>query len=111
VRSTPTRAKVEQERAVTYSATAAQLAELAGDEGRTLAARIPALSGNSLRHNLLRAPGATRLLTELGLSPDREIVPIAVERFLYAGGNTTKGARAPGAADFYEAIVRRDYRD
>lgn len=102
-------AKVELERAVTYSATDTQLAELAGDNGRTLAARIPALSGNSLRHNLMRAPGATRLLTALGLTPDREIVPIGVERFLYSGGNTTKGARAPGAADYYEAIVRREY--
>lgn len=103
------KANVDVERAITYTATSDQLSELAGDNGRTMAARIPTLSGNSLRHNLLRAPGATRLLVDLGLSPDREIVPIGVERFLYAGGNTTKGAKAPGAVDVYEAKVRSLY--
>lgn len=97
------------EEAVTYTATDQQMRQLGASDGNMLAVRIPAISGNSIRHNLLRAPGATRLLTDLDLTPDREIVPIAVERFLYSGGNTVKGARAPGACDLYEAIVRRNY--
>lgn len=103
------KAKVEHEQAAAYDPTSMQIAELAGEEGRFLATRIPAVSGNSLRHNLVRAPGATRLLTELGLTPDKQIVPVGVERFLYSGGNTTKGARTPGAADLYEARVRDLY--
>lgn len=103
------KAQVEHESSIVYTPTAEQMHQLSGQEGETLAVGIPALSGNSLRHNLLRAPGATRMLACLGLSPDREIVPIGVERFLYSGGNTTKGARAPGAADYYEAQVRKNY--
>lgn len=99
----------DTEEGVIYEATEEQVRQLGANDGRMLAVRIPAISGNSIRHNLLRAPGATRLLTELGLTPDREIVPIAVERFLYSGGNTVKGARAPGACDLYEAVVRRNY--
>lgn len=103
------KAKTSQEEAVVYDPTPTQIAELSGSEGSVLAARIPAISGNSLRHNLVRAPGTTRLLCELDLSPDREIVPVGVERFLYSGGNTVKGAKAPAAVDVYEARARELY--
>lgn len=89
-----------------YMPTLEQIAEVAASEGKLLPVRIPSLSGNSLRHSLLREPMATRLLSEVGLSPDNP-VPVGVSRFLYSGGNTTKGARAPGAADVYEAKVRK----
>lgn len=103
------KANVGIEHKTVYRPSELQLCQFSGENGRELAVRIPALSGNSLRHNLLRAPAATRLLTELGLTPDREVVPIGVERFLYSGGNTTKGARTPGAADLLEAKVRQLY--
>lgn len=89
-----------------YAPTPEQVAEVAAAEGKLLPVRIPSLSGNSLRHSLLREPMATRLLSAVGLSPD-DPVPVGVSRFLYSGGNTTKGARAPGASDVYEAKVRR----
>lgn len=92
----------------TYQITEEQLSTLQGRNGRSLVTRIPAISGNSLRHSLVRAPGATRLLQELNLVPGSNL-PIGVERFLYAGGNTAKGAKAPGAADVYEATMRANY--
>ena len=91
-----------------YTPTEEQMATLQGTKGRALTARIPAISGNSIRHSLVRAPGATRLLQEVGLTPGSGL-PIGVERFLYAGGNTSKGAKAPGAADLYEAKMRANY--
>lgn len=90
-----------------YQPTPEQAAEVAASEGKLLPVRIPNLSGNSLRHSLLREPMATRLLSAVGLSPDSDAVPVGVSRFLYSGGNTTKGARAPGASDVYEAKVRK----
>lgn len=103
------KAKTEQTVPVVYQPTDNQMVEIMGDGDKSLAVRLPAISGNSLRHNLLRAPAATRLLCELGLQPDREIVPIGVERFLYSGGNTQKGAKSPAAADLYEAKAREMY--
>lgn len=99
----------ETEEKAQYNVTSTQLLELSANRGSVLAVRIPAISGNSLRHNILRAPGATRLLSHLGLGPNQTTVPIAVERFLYSGGNTVKGAKAPGAADLLEAKVRSHY--
>lgn len=89
-----------------YQPTLEQAAEVAASEGKLLPVRIPNLSGNSLRHSLLREPMATRLLSAVGVTPDNP-VPVGVSRFLYSGGNTTKGARAPGAADMHEAKVRK----
>src|SRR5882672_1095192 len=103
------KAKVSPTTLEVYSPTDSQIAEIVGDGDKTIAIRLPAISGNSLRHNLLRAPAATRLLSELGLQPDREIVPVGVERFLYSGGNTQKGAKSPAAADLYEARARERY--
>lgn len=103
------KAKVTQTTLTTYQPTDMQMADITADGDKSLAVRLPAISGNSLRHNLLRAPAATRLLCELGLQPEREIVPIGVERFLYSGGNTQKGAKSPAASDVYEATARNLY--
>lgn len=103
------KAKTPQTRLTAYALTDQQWRDVTGEAGQMLSVRLPALSGNSLRHNLLREPAATRLLTELGLTPDRQIVSIGVERFLYSGGNTQKGAKAPAACDLYEARARELY--
>lgn len=104
-----TKAKVEPTETAIYRMADGQLAEVTAENGRSLAVKLPSISDNSLRHNLLREPMATRLLCELGLSPDRQIVPIGVERFLYSGGNTQKGAKSPAASDLYEARARQQY--
>lgn len=103
------KAKVDVTTLQVYQLTDAQAAELQTEGGATLCVKLPAISGNSLRHNLVRAPGATRLLTALGLQPDRAAVPVGVERFLYSGGNTRQGAKEPSASDVYEATVRQQY--
>jgi hypothetical protein len=102
------KAKTPQTEVGVYILSEPQAADVTA-EGKSLSVRLPAISGNSLRHNLLREPATTRLLTELGLTPDRNLVPIGVERFLYSGGNTQKGAKAPAASDVYEAIARQRY--
>ena len=103
------KAGVERSETAVYRMADAQIADVTAEHGRKLAVRIPAISDNSLRHNLLREPMATRLLTELGLTPDRQVVPVGVERFLYSGGNTQKGAKSPAASDLYEARARQLY--
>jgi len=70
---------------------------------------LPALSGNALRHVLLRAPGAVRLLQALGLDPQHDAVPVGVERFLFGGGNTAAKVSTPSNADLLETTVRARY--
>lgn len=94
---------------VAYTATDEQREQLTAQGGKSLAVRIPALSGNALRHCAIREPGANRLLAELGLSPQESLVSVGVERFLYGGGNTAKGAKAPGSSDLVEGQVREAY--
>jgi len=103
------KAKIQQTELEVCQMADSQIADIAAENGAGLAVQLPNISDNSLRHNLLREPMATRLLGELGLQPDRQIVPVGVERFLYSGGNTQKGAKSPAASDLYEAIVRESY--
>lgn len=103
------KAKRELREAVSYTPTPEQIAELSSSatEARTVA--LPTLSGNAIRHCLLREPAALRMLAALDLDPHSRAVPKGVELFLFGGGNTAKGAKVPGAADLLEAKVRDSY--
>ena len=83
-----------------------QLCQVAADRQ---AVRLPAVSGNALRHILLREPGATRLLQDLGLDPLTDPIPVGVERFLFGGGNTAAKVTAPSNADILEGTMRQRY--
>jgi hypothetical protein len=103
------KSKAAQTNLRVYQLNDAQIADITSERIQGLPVQLPKISDNSLRHNLLREPMTTRLLCELGLEPDRERVPIGVERFLYSGGNTQKGAKSPAASDLYEAVARELY--
>lgn len=108
------KAEAELFKAAAYKPTSEQLTDLVSDKQEAITAGIPALSGNSLRHCMIREPGATRLLQELGLVPNGEevtdtTIPIGVERFLYGGGQLAAKAKAPSSVDFLESQVRKLY--
>jgi hypothetical protein len=92
-----------------YVLTDAQQAQLSLPSAERQAVRLPAVSGNALRHILLREPGATRLLQELHLDPLTDPIPVGVERFLFGGGNTAAKVTAPSNADVLEATMRQQY--
>lgn len=89
--------------------TPGQMSDMVSGGSEVRATRIPAISGNALRHCVLREPGATRLLQDLGCTPAERRVPVGVERFLYGGGNTFSRAHRPGNSDILEATVRQAY--
>lgn len=66
-----------------------------------VAARIiqaPAVSGNSLRHQVVREPSWLHLAAHLGLqeeTPGRGPLPAGVEAMFYNGGNIAAGAKQP----------------
>lgn len=105
----------------TYAASERQIGDLLQSRAEKIYIRTPEISGNSLRHNILREAGASRLLGELGLVPHSRsergaelfdvpnVVGVGVERFLYSGGNTAAKSSAPGNADVLEATARRNY--
>jgi hypothetical protein len=59
---------------------------------------VPAVSGNSLRHQLVRAPAMLHLFSALGLFPDvpgKGPLPSGVEALFENGGNIEAGAKQP----------------
>jgi hypothetical protein len=59
---------------------------------------VPAVSANSLRHQLVREPGWLGLFGALGLREERPgmgPVPAGVEALFYNGGNIAAGAKQP----------------
>ncbi len=59
---------------------------------------VPAVSGNSLRHQVVREPAWLHLCQQLGLreaAPGQGPVPPGVEAIFYNGGNIAAGAKQP----------------
>jgi hypothetical protein len=96
-----------------YQVTSEQLADLTRPKAEAIVMPVPSISGNALRHCLIREPGANRLIQALGLEPysDRpgEHLGLGVTRFLYGGGQLAAKAKAPSASDIYEAQIRSRY--
>lgn len=68
------------------------------EEESALILDVPALSSNSVRHQLVRAPAWTHLCGMLGLKEGkagRGRVPAGVEAIFVNGGNIAAGAKAP----------------
>lgn len=91
-----------------FTPTEAQIQTLTHSNTGLLPVRLPTISANAMRHCMLREPGAVRLLQALDLDPENPI-PIGMERFLFGGGNTAAGAKAPGNSDVIEATMRQKY--
>ena len=67
-------------------------------EGGSRIVEVPAVSANSIRHQLVREPAWMHLVTRLGLYPDepgKGPVPAGVEAIFYNGGNIEAGAKQP----------------
>lgn len=102
-------AKMEAAKSALYSPTSEQIAELCRPKQEAIVVPVPALSGNSLRHCLLREPGADRLVAELGLTPSKNQISVGAIRLLYGGGQMAAKAKAPSSADLLEATLREKY--
>ena len=62
---------------------------------------VPAISGNSLRHQVVRAPAMWHMLAHLGLAeafPGQGPLPAGLEALFENGGNIEKGAKQPDSA-------------
>lgn len=73
---------------------------------------IPAVSGNSLRHVLVRAPAWEHLCAALELdpaAPGRGPVPLGVEALFVNGGNLAKGAKEPPNSGELAQEIRARY--
>ena len=96
-----------------YQASPEQLADLTRPKAEAIVMPVPSISGNALRHCLIREPGANRLIQSLGLEPytDRagEHLGLGITRFLYGGGQLAAKAKAPSVSDIYEAQIRSAY--
>lgn len=71
---------------------------------------VPAVSANSLRHQLVREPAMYHLFTALGMAPalpGTGLLSEGTESLLYNGGNIAAGAKAPTNAHLLAKQVRR----
>lgn len=73
---------------------------------------VPAVSGNSLRHQVVREPSWLHLAAALGLSaesPGKGPVPAGVEAIFYNGGNIEAGAKQPSNTFSLAQRIREAY--
>lgn len=68
---------------------------------------VPCVSGNSLRHQVVREPSWLHLCAQLGVQPDS--LPAGVEALFYNGGNIRAGAKAPTNEYLLKRQVRQRY--
>lgn len=69
--------------------------------GQAYVLQVPAVSGNSLRHQLVRGPSWDHLRLHLGIDqakPGEGFCPPGVEALFYNGGNIEGGAKPPADA-------------
>ena len=70
-------------------------------------ASVPAISGNAMRHVLIRAPLMRAMLSRLGV--ERESLPLAVAQLLFSGGEILGGAVEPATSGALSRRVRELY--
>jgi len=73
---------------------------------------VPAISVNSLRHQLVREPAWLHLCHALGFAPAARgegEIPIHAEAVFYNGGNIKAGAQQPANAFFLAGEIRKAY--
>lgn len=85
-------------------------ADIAPHSGDARVVEVPTVSGNSARHQVVRAPGWRHLCRMLGISaawPGEGMIPPGVEAIFANGGNISAGAKQPtGAFDLAQQIRR-----
>lgn len=81
-------------------------------EGGSRVVEVPAVSANSVRHQLVREPAWLHLFSRLGLMPNdpgKGPVPAGVEALFYNGGNIEAGAKQPSNPFALANEIRRRY--
>ncbi|HEY4692522.1 MAG TPA: hypothetical protein VIH16_03740 [Bellilinea sp.] len=68
---------------------------------------VPAVSANSLRHQIVREPGWLHLFGALDLAG--ETLPVEAEAIFYNGGNIRAGAKQPSGAFALARKARKNY--
>jgi len=76
------------------------------DLGGSLVLDVPAVSSNSMRHQLVRAPGWEYLFGALEIPRDAKL-PVEAEAIFYNGGNIRAGAKQPSNS-FQLALKARE---
>lgn len=77
---------------------------LQNERSGAIVAEVPAISTNSLRHQLIRRPGWHFLARSLDL--DGQSITMGAESIFENGGNIKAGAKQPGKAHKYAQIIR-----
>lgn len=73
---------------------------------------VPAISVNSIRHQLVREPAWLHLCDALGIEPAARgegELPVHAESIFYNGGNIKAGAKQPSNAFFLAGQIRKAY--
>jgi len=73
---------------------------------------VPAISLNSLRHQLVREPAWLHLCNALGIEPKARgegVLPVGTDSIFSNGGNIQKGATQPSNAFFLAGEIRKTY--
>lgn len=86
--------------------------DVSGSASDAIPVEVPAVSVNTLRHQVVRRPAWLHLCAALGLTPDqpgRGPVPPGVEAIFDNGGNICAGAKAPSNAFAVASMVRVTY--
>jgi hypothetical protein len=89
-----------------------EFAPLDAREVGAVIAEVPTISGNSLRHQMVREPGWLRLFGLLGMRdarPGLGPVPAGVEAMFYNGGNIESGAKQPSGTFGLAVAIRGAY--
>jgi hypothetical protein len=81
-------------------------------DGSSRVVEVPAISNNSLRHQMVREPSWLHLFGRLGLmaaEPGKGPVPAGVEAIFYNGGNIAAGAKQPSNPFALSNTIRQMY--
>ncbi len=70
---------------------------------------VPAVSANSLRHQIVREPAWQDLWQAIGLTPGVDAIPTSAEALFVNGGNIKAGAKQPRNAFALASTVRKLY--
>lgn len=86
--------------------------DLPTSDGGHIVAEVPNVSGNSIRHQIVREPAWRHLTERLGLfgtRPGKGPVPAGCEALFYNGGNIEAGAKQPSNVHALAQQVRALY--
>jgi hypothetical protein len=75
----------------------------------TLYLDVPAISANSIRHQVFRAAAWRHLCDALGIDPGALQLPLGVESIFVNGGNIKAGAKQPSGTAYHSKCIRETF--